>query len=167
MKKTIKYCIILSLLISLNTITTYAGWVDLTNRVRNETQLDERIRDLCREHAQGNQRSGDLRWIRVQRVDQNTFKVEAEAYARNRHHTGPACAKIPFDGKVCVGKGALIYDWTITVWASGLINTQSCILTITDTRIDGDRSGLLNQFRDSGRGKTEHIENCQHLLRGL
>lgn len=138
------------------------SWVDITGRVRTETDFDDRIQNACRIHCQGNRRQGDLIFLRVQRNGQSSFRVWSKAYAKNHHHIDP-----PNVFGQRIGGGSALYNWTLEVEAYGNLDVNSCNLRIDRIHVYGDQLGIANNWANRNRGKVEHINNCRPIVRGL
>lgn len=134
---------------------------DITAQVVRETDLDERIARVCRDHCQGNRRVGRLLRVTVHRIGPYSFAVRADASLRNRHHQDP---RRVFGRRL--GGGFQVYSYTINVEAYGTLDSRTCDLTIDRIKVNDDRLGLSNLARGQ-EGKVHKISNCQCFLSGL
>ena len=128
---------------------------DVTEQVIRETDLNERIAEACRENCQGNRSKGWLKRIIIDRIDQQTFAVQADIGLRNRHYQ-----------KLLIGGGIEVYDFTIDVEAYGTLDARSCDLKINRIVVTNDRFGLGRLARDQ-EGEVYNLENCHRFLAGL
>ena len=131
-------------------------WIDITNRIRNETDLEKRIQDTCQKECKGNRRNGGLDWLKVKRIDTSSFHVTAKAYARNHEHQ-----------KTPVGGGFAVFDWTLHLTANGKLDLTSCKITINSATATGGTAAVNKSLEDGISGKTHDINNCRNIVRGL
>lgn len=151
--------VILSVLLIVLLLMTDARAADITNRIISETDLDERIRALCEQYCVGNRREGRLTSMEAWSIDENTVGARAKASLRNHEHVQPSAFGIKLGG----GVG---FSYTMDITADGILDLTTCMLRIDRIRIDNDKLGLSGLARDQ-EGKSHHIDNCQHLVRGL
>ena len=128
---------------------------DVTAQVIRETDLDERVAEACRKYCQGNRRKGWLKQITVVRIDQQTFKVRADASLRNRQYQD-----------LSIGGGIQVYSYTIDVEAYGTLDARSCDLRVDRIKIINDRLGLGRLARGQ-EGAVHKVANCHRFLAGL
>ena len=134
---------------------------DITAEVIRETDLDERIAEVCRRHCQGNRRKGELRQIRVARAGQYTFSVWANASLRYQHYQDP-----PKIMGRRIGGGFQVYSYTIEIEAYGTLDSRTCDLRIDRLELANDRLGL-KQLAKSQVGKVYKIHKCNSFLADL
>ena len=139
----------------------FAYAADITDRIIAETDLDEKIRDICSKYCQGNRSEGKLTRVEVWRIDANTIGVRAEASLRNRHHIDP-----PKMFGRRIGGGVQAYSYIISVTAYGTLDLRTCMLRIDRIDVSNDTLGL-GGLADSQEGKSHRIRNCVNLARGL
>lgn len=134
---------------------------DVTAQVTEDTDLDERVAALCRDHCVGNRREGTLKKVTVARLDAHRFRVRAEAGLRNRHHENP-----PRVLGRRLGGGGEAFDYTVEIEADGILDDRNCMLRIDRITVRNDRLNLTPLARRQ-EGTVHRIENCRRFLSGL
>jgi hypothetical protein len=126
---------------------------DVTQRVIQETELDERIDEACRQYCQGNRRKGVLDRVEVEPIGEGLYRVVAEAHLKNHHRVEPPAG---------LG-GAMIVGHTIEVIAYGTLDGRTCRLRIDRIRVRKDTLGL-QQLARGAEGGVHTIEGCGRFL---
>lgn len=151
--------VIVGALVLILLLVADARAADITDRIISETDLDERIRALCEQYCIGNRREGRLTSMEAWSIDDNTIGARAKASLQNHEHVQPKVFGLKVGGGVGV-------SYTIDVIADGVLDLTTCILRIDHIKLDNDKLGLGSLARNQ-EGKSHHIDNCQHLARGL
>ena len=125
---------------------------DVTGLVVQHTDLDEQVADGCHRYCRGNRRRGTLDRVVVNRLDAEHYLVRMWASLKNHHHVDTV-----------IGGGFASYQYTIGVMAEGVLNGNSCILTVNNIRVTGDDLGIAGNLSGE-RGKQHHINNCRIFL---
>ena len=133
-----------------STIINTVFAADITELIKQETQLDEQIKEACSKHCKGNRKRGTLKRFSLERTGSDTFFARAEAELQNRQDVA----------------GVTVYKYSVIVVAEGLLNNQNCLLTVENIEIENDRLGLSSLVRGQ-EGKTHHIEGCEKFTSGL
>ncbi len=126
---------------------------DITEQIRRETDVDQRVAQACRSYCLGNASRGKLKYFRVEDGGNGRYAVQAMAHMRNRHS--------PMTGVV-------LYDHTVAVIADGDLRKATCELVITGVRVTNDFQGIFtNLLRQNGDivGSKHVVQNCERYLR--
>ena len=123
----------------------------VTQRVIEQTELDERIDEACRQYCQGNRRKGVLDRVEVEPIGAGRYRVVAEAHLKNHHRVVP-----PLGSPMIVGH-------TIEVVAYGTLDGLTCRLRIDRIRVRRDTLGL-QQLARGAEGGVHTIEDCGRFL---
>ena len=153
MKTFLSFCFLFSLSFQ---FTAVAYSKDITEFVRTETDLAKRIQKICREHCLGNRREGNLTRMDITKHGNNSYKVIANAYLRNRHHQDAP-----------IGGSIEIYSYTIDIEALGTLDDNTCNLRIDSIHVTNDKTGVLNNLAQHEEGKIHKIENCARFTSGF
>ena len=134
---------------------------DITQQVRNQTNLDEMITQACVDQCQGNQRQGSLTRVTIDRSGDQTFEVRGEANFRNYHVE---------ENLVVLGQriegGLTLFDYTIVIIAEGVLDAKTCKLRINNVKIKNDPIGLSSLARQE-EGKIYDLANCNNFMSDL
>ncbi len=125
--------------------------VDITERVRRNTPLEQNIRSFCESHCQGNRREGHLTAVTVRPIGNGRYRGAMTAELRNWQEAGD-----PFN--------VTVYDWVIQVRTEGLLDSNTCIVIIDSVTVDNDIYGIFADILADQRGKKYQIANCRRLL---
>ncbi len=123
---------------------------DVTSAVILHTYLDEKIYNACIDHCQGNRREGKLKQVLITFRGGSRHSVTVTASMKNAGHV---------DGPFGIGGGAG-WSHTMDIEAQGILNSKTCMLTITKIRVLNDNLGLSGLARGE-EGKTHKIQNCR------
>ncbi|MEW8437356.1 MAG: hypothetical protein AB2689_04285 [Candidatus Thiodiazotropha taylori] len=130
--------------------TSYAR--DVTGLVTQHTDLDEKVRDACHSHCQGNRRQGRLTRVTIRREDRFHHIVEMWASLKNHHHQN-----------TFIGGGFAVYQYTVGVHAVGRLDQRTCKITVLDVSVSGDNLGIAGGARNE-RGKVHDVPNCHRFI---
>ena len=147
MKKTLMVICIAALI----TISPASHAKDVTKLVRQHTDLDNRIGDICHRHCQGNRRKGRLKKVTILREDRFHHIVKMWASLKNHHHQ---------DTLIGGGFGFL---YTIDVYAIGRLDQRNCNITILDISVSRDRLGIAGRAKKEKR-KVHRVPNCHRFI---
>lgn len=148
----------ISFLLTTVPITSWAK--DITQQVKNQTDLDKEIAQACLDYCQGNQRRGLLTRVLVNRSGTETFKVRGEANFRNYHFQ---------DSMEIFGQrigGLTLFDYTVVIIAEGVLNEKTCKFRVDNVNVENDQIGLSSLARRE-EGKVYAIENCKRFTGDL
>jgi len=126
------------------------AWADITSKIKQSTNLDEQIRNICNRHCQGNGREGKLHYMKINHQNGPIYNIEARAGLRNRHKQSLLIGSVQ------------LYDYIVI--ANGNFNSQSYDLVINIIRIENDHIGLSGLAKKE-EGKTHHIDNFHKYLK--
>jgi len=146
-KSLLAVCIVLLVVISPK---SYAR--DVTGLVARYTDLDEKVRDACHRHCQGNRRQGRLTRVTIRREDRFHHIVEMWASLKNHHHQD-----------TLIGGGFAVYQYTVGVYAVGRLDQRTCKITVLDVFLSGDNLGIAGGARNE-RGKVYDVPNCHRFI---
>lgn len=125
--------------------------VDITEKVRRNTVLEQKIKDFCTNYCQGNRSEGRLTTVTIQSIGNGRYRGAMTAELRNWQETGE-----PFD--------VTIYDCVVRVRAEGLLDSSTCMVTVDSVTVDNDILGIFSGIFDGQKGQRYRISNCKRLL---
>jgi hypothetical protein len=122
-------------------------------KVKQLTQLDEKIARACHDHCQGNRRQGRLTSVDVTPTRNPRFyKVDMTAAFKNHHHV-----------KTFLGGGFAAYEFTVHIRAQGTLDINRCTIHVDRAWVENDRLGLSRYVRGEV-GKTHSVPNCHKFI---
>lgn len=125
--------------------------VDVTEKVRKNTALDEKIRDFCASYCQGNRSEGHLVTVTAQPIGNGRYRGVMVAELRNWQETGD-----PFN--------LTIFDWIVRVRTEALIDGGTCTAVIDSVTVDNDMYGVFSNIVGDQKGQKYQIPNCKRIL---
>lgn len=143
--------VVLCLVLLVSVVNGVHAQVDITEKVRRNTELGKKIKDFCANHCQGNRREGRLTTVTVQSIGSGRYRGVMTAELRNWQETDE-----PFN--------VTIYDWVVRVRTEGLLDSSTCTVTIDSVTVDNDIYGILSGILDGQKGQKYQISNCKRLL---
>jgi hypothetical protein len=142
---------VLSLAVLIFPFSTGLAQVDITERVRRNTPLNQTIQDFCANHCQGNQSEGHLASVVVQPIGGGRYRGSTIADLRNRQEIDD-----PFH--------VTVFDWTVRIRAEGLLNADTCMVVIDSITVENDLYGVISGMLEQVKGHAYPIPNCKRLL---
>ncbi len=133
---------------------------DITAQVTADTDLGQRLTAVCRMYCLGNRARSTLNQVTVVRAGPTAFHVSGRATLINHQTVEPT---ILFGAEI---GGFDLFLYTVTIDATGTLDTPTCNLNVDSVRVLDDRLGLTDVARRE-EGKVYLVPNCQRLLVGL
>ncbi len=127
---------------------------DIKNQVIRETILDEEIRAFCALNCIGNEREGTLKTLTVDPAGKDRYSVFGIAALRNRE-----VMNNPFE--------YVVFDHTVYISSRGTLNSATCVLKVTDAKVDNDYHGIFTEMLRSESdvvGKTFKVPDCKRFI---
>ena len=147
-----KLSCIFSAILVLLLVTQPASARDITSLVKQHSILEKRIVDGCRRYCLGNLREGKLIKVNIDRVD--PIKHEVTALASFKNHQ--------VISSELTGNFTL-FNYTINIHVTGLLDQTSCELTVTKVDIVGDNAGLIKGAQRAV-GRVVNVEKCGYFI---
>ncbi|MHC1744475.1 MAG: hypothetical protein AB9873_15800 [Syntrophobacteraceae bacterium] len=125
--------------------------VDVTDKVRKNTPLAQKIRDFCADYCQGNKREGRLGSVTLRPLGNGRFRGVMTADLRNWQEMEEPLS-------------VTVFDWTVRVRAEGVLDSASCTFVVETVTVHNDPYGLLEGVLDNPKGQRVQVANCRRLL---
>jgi hypothetical protein len=120
--------------------------------VAHYTDLDDKIRNVCRQHCQRNRRKGRLKRVTIRRENKFNHIVEMWASLKNHQHQN-----------LLISGGFAVYQYTVGIHGVGRLDQRSCKISILDVSVSGDSLGIANGVRKE-KEKVHDAPNCHHFI---
>jgi len=127
---------------------------DIREQVMKETVLDEEIRAFCALRCVGNERKGTLKSLTIDPVGKGLYSVFGIAAFRNRE-----VMDNPLD--------YVVFDHTVYISSRGTLDSETCVLKVTDAKVDNDYHGIFTEMLRSESdvvGKTFKVPDCKRFI---
>ncbi|MGV7222473.1 MAG: hypothetical protein ACQ9MH_13190 [Nitrospinales bacterium] len=148
--KTFSGCLIIFLYLIITVSASQAG--DITKKIIELTNIDEKISAICKKHCEGNRKKGTLTKMTIEPMKEPLFKITGDATLLN---------------KEVIGDGIELFGYTVKAKGFGTLNEKTCVVRIDKIVVDNDSTEILSKMAADEKGKTYKIKNCAELTSDL